>query len=379
MLVAHAEMMQTAYELASKMVLTTMVPTRFQRKAEDATAAILYGAELGLNPIQSLQRIIPIHGMPSLEARTMVALLQARGYKVRTTAQSDDSVTVQGRDLEGEIYESTWTIERATRAGYVPEIDPKTQKYKTNANGRLVGNEKYLTDPIAMLKAKAQSEVCRDMAPDVLLGISYTSEELESERWDDSALPAAPGAERRASAPVTMDEILGDEPSAPAPKAKRKPAAKKAEPKQEPQDAEVVDTPAASEPAPAQPANESDQTDATPEAVTDSPADAPTSDLRKAARDQLTKAIFATFNEAGLGGDSNREDRLIVIEAIVGRRVESSKDLNDDEMQKLRNSLLDRKKAGVLEADIDDWLNLAALKEAEAAEAAAANTTTERN
>ena len=111
----------------------------------------------------------------------MVALLQSRGYKVRATAQSDESVTVQGIDLEGDVYESTWTIERAVRAGYVPTIDERTGKYKTNDRGKLIGNEKYLTDPQAMLKAKAQAEVCRDMAPDVLLGISYSSEELLSE------------------------------------------------------------------------------------------------------------------------------------------------------------------------------------------------------
>lgn len=389
MLVAHAGMMKTAYELASAMVNTTMVPTRFLRKAEDATAAILYGAELGLNPIQSLQRIIPIHGMPSLEARTMVALLKARGYKIRTTAQSDESVTVQGIDLEGEVYESTWTIERATRAGYVPEIDPKTNKYKTNRNGNLLGNEKYLTDPIAMLKAKAQSEVCREMAPDVLLGISYTSEDLESERWDDSALPPSP-AEKSAPAPVTADEILGD-PAPPAAKPKRKPRAKQ-EPAPEPQDAEVVDAPADNSDSdiPAKPIQdnvtnpESPQVDESAEASVsdekvDTPADTPPTDpqseLDKAARGQLTGAIFSMLGEVGLAKDENREDRLVVIERIVGHPVDSSKDLTTDELQNLRNSLYSRQQAGTLDADINEWLNEAAFVQAEAAEAAKDNNT----
>lgn len=217
MLLSHAEMMDTAFRLAKPMVATTMVPSRFRGKVEDATAAILYGAELGLNPIQSLQRIIPIHGMPSLEARTMVALLKARGYKIRTTSQSDESVTVQGTDLEGETYDSTWTIERARKAGYVPTIDERTGKYKTNDNGKLIGNEKYLTDPQAMLKAKAQSEVCRDMAPDVLMGISYTSEELQSENWDSGATLAQQQVQvpKGRGAVLTTDDILADEVPAP--------------------------------------------------------------------------------------------------------------------------------------------------------------------
>jgi hypothetical protein len=109
----HAEVYNTAWKLAGQLVQTTMVPKRFFRKQGDATAAILYGAELGLNPIQSLQRVIPIHGMPSLEARTMVGLLKAQGYKVRTTAQADDAVTVEGESPDGEKYSSTWTIARA--------------------------------------------------------------------------------------------------------------------------------------------------------------------------------------------------------------------------------------------------------------------------
>lgn len=208
MLLAHAEMTQTAYELASKMCNTNLVPTRLRGKAEDGTAAILYGAELGLTPIQSLQRVVPVHGMPTLEARTMVALLRARGYRIKTLSQSDESVTVWGRDLDGEEYESTWTIDRAIKAGYVPTIDEKSGKYRLNANGKLIGNEKYLTDPQAMLKAKGQAEVCRDMAPDILIGISYTSEELESERWDDRPMPATTPVQH--NAPITVEEIFGD-------------------------------------------------------------------------------------------------------------------------------------------------------------------------
>lgn len=125
MLHEHARLYNTAWKLAGQLVQTTMVPKRFFRKQGDATAAILYGAELGLNPIQSLQRVVPIHGMPSLEARTMVGLLKARRYKVRTTAQSDTSVTVEGEAPDGEKYASTWTIERAKLAGYVPTPAPE--------------------------------------------------------------------------------------------------------------------------------------------------------------------------------------------------------------------------------------------------------------
>lgn len=181
-LMQHAEAMNVAYELADKMCGTSLVPAIYRGKPEDGTAAILYGAELGLNPIQSLQQIFVVHGMPAIYARTMVALMKSKGHKVWTVESSDESVTVAAqRENESHVETSTWTIERARQAGYIPEVDERTGKLKTNERGKLIGNEKYLKDPQAMLYAKAASEVCRKIAPDVLLGIAYTREELELE------------------------------------------------------------------------------------------------------------------------------------------------------------------------------------------------------
>ncbi|AMS02802.1 RecT-like ssDNA annealing protein [Gordonia phage Yeezy] len=180
-LMEHAKAMNTAYELAEAMCGTALVPSTYRGKPQDGTAAILYGAELGLTPIQSLQQIFVVHGTPAIYARTMVALLKSRGFKIWTESSSDEAVTVMGQAPDGTAEVSTWTIERAEKAGYVPTIDDATGKYKVNSKGNLIGNEKYLTDPQAMLYAKAAAEVCRRLAPDVLLGIAYTREDLESE------------------------------------------------------------------------------------------------------------------------------------------------------------------------------------------------------
>lgn len=193
MLRGHAEMMSAAHQLASAMVKTAMVPAAYRGKADDAAAAILYGAEIGLNPIQALQQVFPIHGQPAIYARTMVALLKARGFRFRTIESTNDSVTVAGTSPSGETEESTWTIERADRAGYTT-------------------NKKYETDPQAMLYAKACAEVCRKLAPDVLLGISHTREDLELEpvRVESERVPSSQWK------PVA--EILAEESPAEAPK-----------------------------------------------------------------------------------------------------------------------------------------------------------------
>ncbi len=196
-LMQHAEAMDAAFNLAEKMCNTSLVPSIYRGKPNDGTAAILYGAELGLNPIQSLQQIFVVHGMPAIYARTMVALMKSKGHKVWTEESTDESVTVSAqRHNETHVETSTWTMERAERAGYVPTIDEKTGKFATNANGKLIGNEKYLKDPQAMLYAKAASEVCRKIAPDILLGIAYTREELELE---EAANPTRVKSERVAA------------------------------------------------------------------------------------------------------------------------------------------------------------------------------------
>jgi len=119
-----------------------------------------------------------------------------------------------------------------------------------------------------------------------------------------------------------------------------------------------------------------------PEPAEDAPADTeprqsdytiPESDLRKSVRQKLNGVIFATFGELKMNGDTEeaRRDRLVVIREIVGREIESSKELTDDELQTLRNSLLSRKQAGTLDADVTEWLNIETLRQDAAEEAAA--------
>jgi len=181
-LMRYARMLATAKEFAEYICMTPMVPAIYQGKPKHATVAILHGAELGLNPLQSLQQIFTVHGMPAIYARTMVALLKSRGFRFKTAESGPERAVIVGTSPDGvETETSTWTIERADRAGYIPKKDEQTGEYARNKNGNLIRNEKYITEPENMLWAKAAAEVCRRLAPDVLLGISRTVEDLESE------------------------------------------------------------------------------------------------------------------------------------------------------------------------------------------------------
>lgn len=159
----QAEAMSAAHKLGSALAGTDMVPQDYKGKPDNATAAILYGAEVGLSAIQSLQQIFIVHGKPAMYGRTMVALVMKAGHEIGEVEATQDSVTWHGRRRDnGREFTAEWAIGRAELAGYV-----KNAKYKTN--------------PIEMLRAKAQTEVCRTLFPDVLLGMAHSVEDLELE------------------------------------------------------------------------------------------------------------------------------------------------------------------------------------------------------
>lgn len=390
MLQGHADMMQMAYNLAKNICRTQLVPARFRGKTDDATAAILYGAELGLNPIQSLQRVIPIHGQPTIESRTMVALLKTRGYKIRTTAQSNESVTVWGQDLDGEEYESTWTIERATRAGYVPrpatpdslqrpEVDDDWVTVTKTFDGRskvsVLGNMKYITDPQAMLKAKAQAEVCRDMAPDVLLGIAYSTEDMDSERLEDRYVQS----ERPVAEEITVEEILdgaAEQQRSFRDKVQPPPAAPADEPAagdadsgqdggndasqgQQPSEAQAEADSRDQEGGGAEPAEEAPAEEVAAEPATEAPrppvfsADR-TGAMSVANRQKWIDGIETLLRDANV---ENGADQVIVAGEILGRRLDEGEALPDADLKKLGTTLDAWNKLGTLTAQVDNAIN----------------------
>lgn len=189
-LVAWADAASAAHRLTAPLVQTPFVPEHFRPKGDSeeairiaqasATAAVLFGAEAGLSPLQALQGIYVIGGKPAMYARTMLAITVGQGHAVWTEELTDTRAIVCGKRRGAEHTERVvWTLERARKAGYTR-------------------NAKYNTDPQAMLLARAQSDVCRRVAPDALLGLAYSVEELEDEEPTDTQPTAPRRAKRRA-------------------------------------------------------------------------------------------------------------------------------------------------------------------------------------
>lgn len=157
----QAQAMDAAYKIGSAMAGTSMVPQPLQGKPDDCTAVILYGSEIGMSAVQSLQNIFVVRGRPAMYSRTMVAVVLAAGHHMAEVEASSTSVTWVGRRGDtGVEFTSTWTIDRARQAGFT-------------------SNKLYESMPVEMLRAKAQAEVARNLAPDVLLGMPHSKEELD--------------------------------------------------------------------------------------------------------------------------------------------------------------------------------------------------------
>jgi hypothetical protein len=186
---------QQAQLVAESLARTSFVPASLRGRPDDITAAILAGQELDLPPMATLRSMDIINGTPALRAHAMRGLVQSKGHKVWVEpGASKERVVVCGqrRDPDGsygEVQESVWDVERATVMGLINKPEWKKQ-------------------PQTMLTARATGEICRLIASDVLYAMPYAAEELDGE----------PGPEQTTR--VTAAEVLGrrrPEPAAVAP------------------------------------------------------------------------------------------------------------------------------------------------------------------
>lgn len=218
-LVAWASDAAAIVPLAAGLARTAFVPKEFQGKDNDIVAAILKGKSLGMDPMTSLESIFVVHGRPGMYARSMHSLVLAHGHKLQQVAATEQAVTVRARRKgEQDWQEFTWDTRRAERAGY-------TQ------------NAKYKTNPVEMLRAKAITEACRVVFPDVIGGFRAVEEGDLGDYGDaDTTSAPAPAAGKTPARRVQRKP----RPQAPAPQA---PAAVQNAPQEsqdEPEDQEAT-------------------------------------------------------------------------------------------------------------------------------------------
>lgn len=195
-LVSWAESARAAHAVATSLVSTSFVPEAFRGKANEATAAILAGLEVGLSPMASLRSFDIIQGTAAPRAITLRAIVQSAGHRIWTEESTDARAVVCGqRRGEERVERSVWTLARA-------------QKLK------LTGKANWQNQPQAMLLARATSECARLVAADAVLGVPYSSEELaDADPTPTTTVSRAPGEKRtaRRAAPPAPPEPDLDE------------------------------------------------------------------------------------------------------------------------------------------------------------------------
>ena len=157
-LVLHST--EEAFTLAERICRSVLVPTAYRGKPMDAAIAMLYGAECGLPPMTSMQRIAVINGKPTLDAQGMTSLIRMAGHSV------DGSVTLTGAKITGKRGDNGDTM--------TVEWGPDDAK-----RARLTGDT-YNKFPMDMYWARAVSQLGRRLFSDVLLGISYGPDEIQA-------------------------------------------------------------------------------------------------------------------------------------------------------------------------------------------------------
>jgi hypothetical protein len=153
---------ESLWKLSQRISNTPFVPTALRGKNEAVLACVLYGAELGLGPMQSLNSIHVIEGRTAMSPELMRAMVARHGHRIDVIENSATACEVKGiRADTGSVATVRWTMEDAKLAG-------------------LAGKNNWKTYPRAMLLARATSELCRIVFPDVIAGLSYTPEEVSS-------------------------------------------------------------------------------------------------------------------------------------------------------------------------------------------------------
>lgn len=151
--------------------------------------AIMHGMELGLPPMQAIQRIAVVNGRPTIWGDAIPALLWSRGFKLREWDTADTSFCEVTRP-DGTKIERSFSDDDAKRAGLFGKSGPWTQYRKR------------------MRQMRARGFAARDGAADVLGGLSLREEMEEAPPMRDVTPPPATVA---AELPDIPDEAEPDQ------------------------------------------------------------------------------------------------------------------------------------------------------------------------
>jgi len=190
------------WRMATMVANSAFAPKGMSGQPENCMVAMAHGLEVGLGPMQAVQRIAVINGRPAIWGDAMVGLVQASGLMVKFVESFDGDpfeddykavCCVRRKEMDDEAC-STYSVADAKRAGLWGKGGPWTQY------------------PKRMLQMRARGFALRDNFADVLGGL-YMAEELGAvESFDPDKMQGKP-----ANLP-TLETVYSDDDAADADK-----------------------------------------------------------------------------------------------------------------------------------------------------------------
>lgn len=177
------------HTFATMVTKTDLVPKGYRGKPEDATVAIIYGMEIGLPPMSSLQNISVVNGTPAVWGDAQLSLVQSSGkYEYHKSSYDGEF----GNDNFKAIFEVKRT---GSKEPIIKEFSIGDAK-KAALWGK---SGTWTSHPKVMLSYKARAFALREGFADILKGM-HSAEEMEGEQMID-ATPRSKTA--NAHAPLT--------------------------------------------------------------------------------------------------------------------------------------------------------------------------------
>jgi hypothetical protein len=179
--------MEDAYRMAKAVVLAKMAPKGLETP-EACMIAILQGLEVGMTPMQSLQRIAVINGRPTIWGDGAIGLVRASGLCAYITEKIEGQLVTREKqvtsakgemEVEIEVVSDTRTAVCATQRRGEPEAIVRKFSVADAKKAGLWGKSgPWLQFPERMLQMRARAFALRDGFADVLGGL-YLREEIE--------------------------------------------------------------------------------------------------------------------------------------------------------------------------------------------------------
>jgi len=189
-----------ALKLAETFSKSAMVPKQYQGNAANCLVAMAYGDSLGMAPLQAMQSVAVVNGIPALYGDGMLALVQASAAFEGIEESIEDGAavcTVKRRGMKPVV--RVFTVDDAKRAGLWGKAGP-WQQY-----------------PSRMLQMRARSWALRDAFADVLRGIQSAEEARDIPEVIDVTPPAALPEPKASKAEQVLAKVKAKRPKATEP------------------------------------------------------------------------------------------------------------------------------------------------------------------